>query len=1109
MANRSRRGFALLITITLLAFLVLLMVSLASLTRVETQVASNTQYQEKARQHALMALNLAMGELQRTAGPDKRITATADILAASDATKAKWTGVWDATSTTAAPEWLVSGTTAQRVNTGAMAAADGTNQILLVGAGSTDTTVPSNQVVVPAQALLANVVGLGNNQEVGRFAWWVGDEGVKARVNLTDPLAPRAASTDGSAPAFTPTPAQEQLRLSAAQRLGVERETGLDEIATSLAQTPAAADARLAVAKLINGRQLSLINSGITSAEALARFHDITAYSAGVLSDTRKGGLRGDLTNLFAPTSVSSFQSRLTTHLGTNRTWTVNGSAGPFNPIVSDINDDGTSAAGDTWDQGPTWEQLWSFSHQDNAPSATPAGVVNSGQVQPRGQTPTQHGIAPVLVQARLYNGITISPAASPAGSYQVDLSIFPAFVLANPYAATLAPATYYVTIDTGSTASLDGGTTRLGWFLTGEANFHAFRPFTYLYDKVRFQLNSPAIGPGEALIFTLKWGQAGWNSSTYSYPHSTTGTYVMENDWDNGVASITPTLFTPTSTIITNADLTTKGVRTRVGDFSASGGDIALRFNLWVDNNGSMELVQRVEPGFKGPSSTMATVTTQVTRQIQGGFIVTRLGPGDGPGDNLVNAVNTRALDAAARFGNGGSSAAPGIGYQLLFGTNPTTTSPFGCRMVIDADSKHVYWGKRSQGGGTALNAIIPGESLLKAELFDVPNLNAPLVSIGQLQHFNATGHLDGYTHTLGSIPAKETTAKMQGAPLTTGYAIGHSRASAFIKRDQTTNGNIYDASYLLNRELFDSYFFSALPQTGAFDFATDKAANARLRPFRSEVASNAIASYTSSPRAAAVNLLNIGAFNINSTSLEAWKALFSSLNQIPYPGTTTMLTGAFARSVHQTGGNTDVTDGVVGTNSWIGYRNLSTAEIDSLATQMVAAVKTRGPFRSLSDFVNRRLATDATGLQGALEDAITAAGINKVTATPYKDLPSRTNNPVVDSTNREIQVAGASGWFGQGDLLQALAPGLSARSDTFIIRTYGDVRNPVTGGTQPDARAWLEAVVQRLPDYIVPKSGTTGNAPEETPTSGSDNEKYGRRFRVISFRWLNSTEI
>ncbi|HSH93512.1 MAG TPA: hypothetical protein VK968_05160, partial [Roseimicrobium sp.] len=75
----GQRGFALLITITLLAFLVLLLVSLASLTRVETQVAGNNQQLAQARQNALMALNIALGQLQKATGPDQRVTATADL----------------------------------------------------------------------------------------------------------------------------------------------------------------------------------------------------------------------------------------------------------------------------------------------------------------------------------------------------------------------------------------------------------------------------------------------------------------------------------------------------------------------------------------------------------------------------------------------------------------------------------------------------------------------------------------------------------------------------------------------------------------------------------------------------------------------------------------------------------------------------------------------------------------------------------------------------------------------------------------------------------------------------------------------------------------------
>ena len=78
-ARRGTRGFALIVTIVLVAFLVLILVGLATFTRVETQVAANSQSLAQARQNALMALNIAIGQLQEHTGPDQRVTATADL----------------------------------------------------------------------------------------------------------------------------------------------------------------------------------------------------------------------------------------------------------------------------------------------------------------------------------------------------------------------------------------------------------------------------------------------------------------------------------------------------------------------------------------------------------------------------------------------------------------------------------------------------------------------------------------------------------------------------------------------------------------------------------------------------------------------------------------------------------------------------------------------------------------------------------------------------------------------------------------------------------------------------------------------------------------------
>jgi hypothetical protein len=91
------------------------------------------------------------------------------------------------------------------------------------------------------------------------------------------------------------------------------------------------------------------------------------------------------------------------------------------------------------------------------------------------------------------------------------------------------------------------------------------------------------------------------------------------------------------------------------------------------------------------------------------------------------------------------------------------------------------------------------------------------------------------------------------------------------------------------------------------------------------------------------------------------------------------------------------------------------------------------------------------------------------------------------------------------QGDVLQSIGSVLSARSDTFVIRTYGEVLNPLDSTAAPRARAWCEAVVQRVPDYV-----DTSNPSTTAPAAlNATNQTFGRRFKVISLRWLGPNDI
>jgi hypothetical protein len=95
-------------------------------------------------------------------------------------------------------------------------------------------------------------------------------------------------------------------------------------------------------------------------------------------------------------------------------------------------------------------------------------------------------------------------------------------------------------------------------------------------------------------------------------------------------------------------------------------------------------------------------------------------------------------------------------------------------------------------------------------------------------------------------------------------------------------------------------------------------------------------------------------------------------------------------------------------------------------------------------------------------------------------------------------------SQWLTQADILTALAPVLTPRSDTFLVRTYGEAVNPATNATE--GRAWCEAVVQRVPEYL-----DAADAPEVLPAdlTSAVNRAGGRKYKVISFRWLTRADI
>lgn len=95
-----------------------------------------------------------------------------------------------------------------------------------------------------------------------------------------------------------------------------------------------------------------------------------------------------------------------------------------------------------------------------------------------------------------------------------------------------------------------------------------------------------------------------------------------------------------------------------------------------------------------------------------------------------------------------------------------------------------------------------------------------------------------------------------------------------------------------------------------------------------------------------------------------------------------------------------------------------------------------------------------------------------------------------------------GAPGWVRQADILRPIAPVLSARDDTFTIRAYGD---KVAQGGNIIAQAWCEAVLKRSRNFCDATDPADSIEPPTSPT----NLAFGRKYEIVSFRWLAPDEV
>ena len=300
-------GFSLILSLTMMAAMVMLVVTISAFVTVESRMAINQQLATRARLNAIVSMRLALAHLQQEAGPDRRATARADITqpeaTSSTVKNPMWTGVWRSDFPDLPPAWLISGRADQTAGKQSVSLfqtatsptyptgfwtpwqsgynPDKVTLVPLVGtasAAAAEGTKPSGLVSLPKIALPHDVDAAYPNDDIaGSYAYWIGDEGIKARINLRE-----VRSEDPN---------------NAAQLISV-RSPVTQGILKNLAN-PAQLDAftQLKEAPLLSGVDSAL--DALGSSDVRKYFHDITTVSAGVLADSLHGGLKRDLSTAF------------------------------------------------------------------------------------------------------------------------------------------------------------------------------------------------------------------------------------------------------------------------------------------------------------------------------------------------------------------------------------------------------------------------------------------------------------------------------------------------------------------------------------------------------------------------------------------------------------------------------------------------------------------------------------------------------------------------------------------------------------------------------------------------------------------------------------------
>jgi len=1104
---RESGGFTLVITVSLMMVLSLLAVAMLGLSSVSLRSSGRGEAQSLARANARLALMLALGELQKELGPDQRISASGGQLLPMDDKSAgqQWLGVYDAwpAGKEMRPDpgfrrWLISGDPSEMQNIGAVREAVPAGKIVPVVAADADSAaVQAGLMKTPS----------------GRYAWWVGDQNMKAK--LGGAVAPVDDSAiDVSRMQSSPRAAHEVFLNDA--------EIPLDS--PQLDRLPTASTAEL------------------LGKSALPLFHHATTHSLGLLTNVRDGGFRKDLSFLLESPLPRPNSSEVAPLYTAGSTPGINW--------------------GELWVDHNIWGELENsgapLPHADGKPLPMGSPVLATAEQKSDPFISYKH--LPRLQLTLLYSLISKSRIVNSQKVYDLFLVADPVFTIWNPFDVCLrVPPSAFATFKSWAIPYDLNLQLRQG--PPGSKNSFSRSIKQLSNDRLFFfygqlgRVQNLVMRPGEVQVIAQGFGE------TIKNPGKGVWQFDGKLGWEFASGYAYPIPYETNPTMMNGSQRITYSMTPNAGKSDA--GMFLWSYNLGelVDGSGRTDYlgsfnIDLLYSRMAGESAISASSFPQIFPTLpldpSASKTIAELENDKWPICVFTYGLRTESdpmfsdkTNPGTRFtGRAMLRANETSLSQDLYNLSPDVVrvSPVqvGMRRVNSLNSPIIECNADGLGYYGAEYGAFGGVSHVMTR--SIPR--APIHSLGALQHAAAEGTRFGQQRGERSWFLQPSVS----------HAISNSFAPSCFSpsevRGLIAKRDAADHSYLANQALWDSYFYSSISSQTTSVHRNENIAyrekkqrlerflsqdqkiyqalpNERMRVWssdRKKLLDRVFPTNKPAPDAAeqtASFLMVDGMFNVNSTSVSAWRSVLSGLKKNPVAVKGSPASGREYEMIDSN--NTPVAALLLPgageidpqglsdpayRDQWKGFRGLDDQQIDELARAMVKQVRLRGPFLSLSDFVNRRPGNEKNlALSGALQCALDddAVSINRAFRSNQRALSL--GDAVAQGFPFPEAEAGAKsvcapGYVKQADLLTSIGPWIHVRGDTFVIRAYGESLD--ASGKNVTARAWCEAVVQRVPDYI----DSTELAHKAPPTSPI-NRTFGRKFLMVSFRYLAPGEV